>query len=293
MKKKITCIAFILLMAWGSPPAPDIHFSQFYANPLTLNPAMTGGMSGCYRINATYRNQWKNYTQPYRTISAAADFKTLQNRILGNDFVGGGLLLYNDRSGDAGLTVNNVMAAGAYHKLLNSINRLSVGAELGVGQKKLNLSGLVLPQHIGDQTSSEPVDGQLNNTATYFDLQAGLLWTGTDLFLGAVLGPAAGGLEEEQSAALFQRLTPKITFFLPSMAFLTIAAGITLAQRVGLFPNSEPWLALFTAALTTIRDPYGSPGRSARDLVHDLEALPGAIQQVLDREAAIRTAAEQ
>ena len=84
-------------------------------------------------------------------------------------------------------------------------------------------------------------------THTYIHVMAGLLWTGTDLFMGAVLGPATGGLDEEESAALFQRLTPKTAFFLPSMAFLTIAAGITLAQRVGLFPNSEPWLAIFTA----------------------------------------------
>lgn len=83
---------------------------------------------------------------------------------------------------------------------------------------------------------------------TYVHVMAGLLWTGTDLFIGAVLGPAIGGLDEEQSAAMFTRLTPKTTFFLPSMAFVTIVGGITLAQRLGLFPNSEPWLALFTAA---------------------------------------------
>ena len=83
---------------------------------------------------------------------------------------------------------------------------------------------------------------------TYVHVLAGLLWTGTDLFMGAVLGPAIGGLDEEASAAVFTRLTPKTTFFLPSMAFVTIAGGITLAQRLGYFPNSEPWLALFTAA---------------------------------------------
>jgi hypothetical protein len=63
-----------------------------------------------------------------------------------------------------------------------------------------------------------------------------------------VLGPVTGGLDEEASADLFSRLTPKTTFFLPSMAFLTIAGGITQAVRAGYFPNSEPWLALFTAA---------------------------------------------
>jgi len=83
---------------------------------------------------------------------------------------------------------------------------------------------------------------------TYVHVMAGLLWTGTDLFMGAVLGPAIGGLDEEESAAVFTRLTPKTTFFLPAMALVTIAGGITLAQRLGYFPNSEPWLALFTAA---------------------------------------------
>lgn len=82
---------------------------------------------------------------------------------------------------------------------------------------------------------------------TYLHVMAGLLWTGTDLFLGAILGPVIGGLDEEESAAVFTRLTPKTAFFLPAMALVTIAGGITLAQRVGLFPNSAPWLALFTA----------------------------------------------
>ena len=93
------------------------------------------------------------------------------------------------------------------------------------------------------------VSGEASVTAhTYVHVMAGLLWTGTDLFMGAVLGPAIGGLDEEESAAVFTRLTPKTTFFLPAMALVTIASGITLAQRLGHFPNSEPWLALFTAA---------------------------------------------
>lgn len=83
---------------------------------------------------------------------------------------------------------------------------------------------------------------------TYVHVMAGVLWTGTDLFIGAILGPVIGGLDEEASAAVFERLTPKTAFFLPSMAFLTIATGIPLALRLGVFPNAGPWLALFTLA---------------------------------------------
>ncbi|WP_407045749.1 hypothetical protein [Haloarcula laminariae] len=83
---------------------------------------------------------------------------------------------------------------------------------------------------------------------TYVHVMSGVLWTGTDLFIGAILGPVIGGLDEEESAAVFERLTPKTAFFLPSMAFLTIATGIPLALRLGVFPNAGPWLALFTLA---------------------------------------------
>lgn len=82
----------------------------------------------------------------------------------------------------------------------------------------------------------------------YVHVMAGLLWTGIDVFVGAVLGPVIGGLDDEASAAVFRRLTPKMAFLLPSLAFATIAAGITLALRLGLFPHAAPWLALFTAA---------------------------------------------
>jgi len=82
---------------------------------------------------------------------------------------------------------------------------------------------------------------------TYVHVMTGVLWTGIDIFMGAVLGPVIGGLDEEESAEVFKRLTPKTAFLLPSLALVTIATGITLAQRRALFGNSEPWLALFTA----------------------------------------------
>ncbi|MFB6175703.1 MAG: hypothetical protein ABEI99_00910 [Halobaculum sp.] len=83
---------------------------------------------------------------------------------------------------------------------------------------------------------------------TYVHVMAGVLWTGIDVFIGTVLGPVVGGLDEETSADVFRRLTPKTTFLLPALALVTIAVGIDLALRIGMFPNATPWLALFTAA---------------------------------------------
>jgi hypothetical protein len=83
---------------------------------------------------------------------------------------------------------------------------------------------------------------------TYVHVMARVLWTGIDILMGAVLGPVGGGLDDDRSAAVFQRLTPKMSFLLPSLALVTIAGGITLALRLGLFPHAGPWLAVFTAA---------------------------------------------
>ena len=85
----------------------------------------------------------------------------------------------------------------------------------------------------------------------YVHVMAGVLWTGIDLFMGLVLGPVIGGMDEESSADLFMRFTPKMTFLMPSLAIATIGAGIALALRFdGLFPHAQPWLALFTAAMS-------------------------------------------
>jgi hypothetical protein len=83
---------------------------------------------------------------------------------------------------------------------------------------------------------------------TYVHVMAGVLWTGIDLFMAAVLGPVLGGLAVQERANVFQRFTPKMTFLMPTLALVTIAGGITLALRLGIFPHAQPWLALLTAA---------------------------------------------
>jgi len=82
---------------------------------------------------------------------------------------------------------------------------------------------------------------------TYVHVMAGVLWTGIDLFIGAVLGPVVGGLDDEESAAVFERLTPKTAFLLPTLATVTIAGGIFLVQRLDYLVLPDAWLAVFTA----------------------------------------------
>jgi len=84
----------------------------------------------------------------------------------------------------------------------------------------------------------------------YVHVMAGVLWTGIDLFMAVVLGPVLGSLPVEERASVFRRFTPKMAFLMPSLALVTIVGGVTLAERLGVFPYSQPWIALLTLATT-------------------------------------------
>ncbi len=93
--------------------AQDPEFTQFYANPLYLNPAFAG-TARCPRINLNYRNQWPGISGTYVTYSASYDQHI--DAIAG----GLGLLVTTDKAGQGTLTTTTV--SGMYSYLLN-VNR--------------------------------------------------------------------------------------------------------------------------------------------------------------------------
>ncbi|HKK66993.1 MAG TPA: type IX secretion system membrane protein PorP/SprF, partial [Bacteroidales bacterium] len=73
MIKRILFIVTVCLIGFCSKAnAQDAHFSQFYANPLYLNPAFAGS-DKCPRVNLNYRNQWPALGQTYVTYSLSYD----------------------------------------------------------------------------------------------------------------------------------------------------------------------------------------------------------------------------
>ncbi|WP_435184443.1 hypothetical protein [Halobellus sp. EA9] len=81
---------------------------------------------------------------------------------------------------------------------------------------------------------------------TYVHVMAGVLWTGTDLFMALVLGPVLGGLDVDERAEVFQRFTPKMAFLMPTLAFTTIIGGMVLASEMGYLPGLAAWGGVFS-----------------------------------------------
>ncbi len=88
----------------------------------------------------------------------------------------------------------------------------------------------------------------------YVHIMTGVLWTGIDLFMGAIIGPVLGGMEPKDRANVFKRLIPKMTFLMPVLAAVAIISGIQLAQRLG-WSLTDPWVltALIIVGILSIQ----------------------------------------
>ena len=92
--KTILSLSIFINVAHGIQ-SQDYHFSQFYASPLTLNPALTGKFNGSMRLSSIYRVQWSHVNTTsflYQTPSFSADFNLFKNKI------GIGVVLLNDQT---------------------------------------------------------------------------------------------------------------------------------------------------------------------------------------------------
>src|ERR1035441_5781184 len=51
-------LVFLSSIVYCLSSAQDIHFTQFFSNPLILNPAQTGNFNGNYRVGFNFKGQW-------------------------------------------------------------------------------------------------------------------------------------------------------------------------------------------------------------------------------------------
>lgn len=162
--------------------AQDIHFSQYSQSPLTLNPALTGLTPCTYRGVLNYRNQWASALGPasYQTFAGSFDAGLWRDKFDGN-IVGVGAMMYNDVSGDGSLTNMTVMGSFAYHQMLGDENNyLSIGAQLGLVQKRVDYTKLIFESQIGVNgvDPNLPSGEYGDDNFSYLDVNAGINWRG-------------------------------------------------------------------------------------------------------------------
>lgn len=162
--------------------AQDPHFSQFYISPLTLNPALAGMKNGDIRIVGNYRSQWASISNPYQTASIAADMNILNGHI-GENLMGVGLVLFNDKAGTSALSRTKVATSIGYSQNLGAEGAyLSVGFEGAVLQRRIQPEKLLFEnQFNGEILNPNIQSGEMitRTSAWSFDMTAGLAWSYT------------------------------------------------------------------------------------------------------------------
>ncbi|MGZ3865385.1 MAG: PorP/SprF family type IX secretion system membrane protein [Bacteroidia bacterium] len=184
MAKRITIILFCLLSGFASLnlDAQDAEFTQFYANPLYLNPAFAG-TARCPRFCLNYRNEWPGFYKTYITYSASYDqhFDNLSGGL--------GLLVVSDRAGNG--TINTLDASFMYSYQLN-VNRefsLKFGLQGTYHQKSLDWTKLTFGDMIDRRrgfvyNTNEIPNGYPVVTRRAADVSAGILGYSKRVFFG-------------------------------------------------------------------------------------------------------------
>ncbi len=136
MSNRIFSIFIIIAMFLcisNNVKAQDPAFSQFYANPLYLNPAFAGASEGgCPRATLNYRDQWPGISRAYVTTSASWDQHV--------NAVGGGLgmIVSQDRSGAGALQTSQASLLYSYHLPVNKNFSIKAGFEASYRMITLN-----------------------------------------------------------------------------------------------------------------------------------------------------------
>lgn len=175
--KRFFAVALLAGSAFRLSAQVDPHFTQNYTYPLYVNPAMTGGSDGDYRVSGIYRSQWGSITNPYRTMGVSFDTRTKNNLALGANIM-------NQSAGDAGFNYLNAYASVAYTGVKfgkNNNNRLVFALQGGVISRRVDPTKFKW----GDQWN--PISGYnpsnptsepsfAKTSATTLDIGAGVLY---------------------------------------------------------------------------------------------------------------------
>ncbi len=181
MIKKATIFIFCILICFNKIKSQDMHFTQFYAAPLYLNPAFTGA-NICSRICMTYRNQWPGINTTYQSYLLSYD------HYLQDQHLGVGLQFATDRAGTGGLKTTLINPSFAFETKINKNIGVRFGIQPGITIKSIQFDKLLFGDQIARGGSSNPssvatVESPTQNK-TFVDIGAGTLIYTSNLWLG-------------------------------------------------------------------------------------------------------------
>lgn len=196
--------------------AQDPHFTQFYAAPLTINPAYAGKFDGTIRVMTNFRQQWANLSSPITTSFISVDGNVGPNYDYEHNTFNLGIQFMNDRTMKGAFRSNYITATGSYNILFNRVGfdsrspglkSLGLGYSVTYANRKLDYNSLSFEQQFtsgGFDLSLPNGEASLYNMRPFITMGVGLLYTNDNTDEGSLfeIGVSAFNFNTPQQSIL-------------------------------------------------------------------------------------------
>lgn len=223
--KRIALIVFFMAGWAMDVVAQDPQFSQYYAQPIYLNPGFTG-TADKHRVILNNRIQWPSLPRAFVTNALSWD---LNVESVNSGF---GLLAVSDKAGQVGLNNTTVGLLYAYKLYIANRFVLSSGLKFAYAVRNMDFSKLLTYDQIefGGGSGSPSIDPTLQTlqSSDYFDFDFGMLLYDEIMWFGA----AVSHLNEPNSSFV------EDNYRLPRK--YTVHGGVRLPLNQGVFASDRP-----------------------------------------------------
>src|SRR5271154_3983582 len=174
-------LSFLLMAIAVLAQAQDPQFSQYYAQPLYLNPGFTG-ITPQQRVAVNNRIQWPNLPQAFTTYAVSYDIWVDELKS------GIGFVATTDKMGSASWRTTTASLLYSYKVKLTEKIVFSPGLSFGYGINGIDRNKLIFGDEIQYAVSPNqtinPAFQRLGNQQ-YFDFGSGFVLYNKDIWLSA------------------------------------------------------------------------------------------------------------
>lgn len=181
MRKWIVLLSILFLLIQPGV-AQDFHYSQFYAAPLYLNPALTG-ITELSRVGLNYRKQWPGLAYDFNSFSAYFDHYSFDLKS------GIGVALNKFDETNMNVSTSDVSVLYSYNLSLGERLNFKMGTQAAIVRRSADLDNLLF----GDQVNlfSRSINPNTIDQIpefepySYLDLSIGSVLTHENFWIGS------------------------------------------------------------------------------------------------------------